>query len=248
MALNEVMEHQQKQNIYRIQQQYDFESLQNLLNQKIIHRHRIIIVVSMVAIFGLMAFALSRVRLAQTRKEEAEAKANLFHFMQQNKELTQQRETEEKTLTDLSMTNEATLKAYHELVKKHEETQKHCMDYVRRLSDVLNKDALVMRKLDIYTQNTGDKMFLAMLDEAVFEGDDHWEAMMKVFDTLYPGVRANLNKQHPELTEMEQKDFILSYFNVSREDEALMFKKSVHAVDRRNSVRKKMQSQGRKTS
>ena len=68
---------------------------------------------------------------------------------------------------------------------------------------------------------------------------------MKVFDTLYPGVRENLKLQHPELTEMEQKDFILSYFNVSREDEALLFNKSVHMVDKwRNSVRKKMQAFG----
>ena len=47
--------------------------------------------------------------------------------------------------------------------------------------------------------------------------------------------------QHPELTELEQEDFILSFFNVSRDEEALMFKKSVHMVDKvRNSVRRKM--------
>ena len=82
---------------------------------------------------------------------------------------------------------------------------------------------------------------MAALNEAVFEGDDHWEALMKLFDALYPNVRESLLLQYPDLTEMEQKDFILSYFNVSREDEAAMFNKSVHMVDKwRNGARKKM--------
>ena len=64
---------------------------------------------------------------------------------------------------------------------------------------------------------------------------------MAVFDTLYPDVRINLKRQHPELTEMEQKDFILSYFNVSRDEEARLFQKSVHYVDKlRYTVRQKM--------
>jgi hypothetical protein len=50
-----------------------------------------------------------------------------------------------------------------------------------------------------------------------------------------------LERQHPELTEMEQKDFILSYFNVSRDEEARLFQKSIHTVDKlRNTVRQKM--------
>ncbi len=91
--------------------------------------------------------------------------------------------------------------------------------------------------------NKGEASFLFDLKNAVFGDNDHWEALMKVFDTLYPNVRKNLKTQYPELTEMEQKDFILSYFNVPRDDEALMFKKSVHSVDKwRNNVRKKMQA------
>ena len=47
--------------------------------------------------------------------------------------------------------------------------------------------------------------------------------------------------QYPELTEMEQKDFILSYFNVSRDEEARLFQKIVHYVDKlRYTVRQKM--------
>ena len=215
--LYELMLKRQEQNVYRIQQQYDYETLQNTMNQKLIRRHRIILLVSILAIMGLAALAVSQIRMAKIRKQEAVAKTNLFHFMQQHKELQQ----------------------------KHVDNERVVMNYEQQLSDALNKEALVMRKLDIYLSNKGEKLYLGALNDAVFGGNDHWEALMKVFDALYPGVRENLKLQHPELTEMEQKDFILSYFNVSREDEALLFNKSVHMVDKwRNSVRKKMQAFG----
>ncbi len=215
----QIFSQQQEQVIYNIQKRYDYESMQNRMNQKLIHRHHIIIAVSILAMLGLVALALSKIRLAQIRKEEAEAKTRLFHFMQQNKELQQ----------------------------KHETSEKVAMDYVQQLSDALNKEALVMRKLEIYLGNTGDKLCLSALNKAVFGNNDHWEALMKVFDTLYPDVRKNLTIQYPELTEMEQKDFILSYFNVSRDEEALLFNKSVHMVDKwRNGTRKKMQTKEEK--
>ena len=238
-----VMQQRQEQDIYRVQQQYDHESLQNTMNQKLIRRHQIILFVSILAILGLAALAVSQIRLAKIRKEEAKAKASLFHFMQQHKELQQKHETSEQTVMSLSMKHNADSKAYQDLIAKHEETEKARLEYAQRLSDALSKEALIMRKLGIYLDNKGEKAYLGALDEAVFGGADRWDALMVVFDTLYPDVRENLNLQHPELTEMEQKDFILSYFNVSREDEALMFHKSVHMVDKwRNSVRKKMQT------
>lgn len=201
--------------IYNIQKRYDYESMQNRMNQKLIRRHHVIIAVSILAILGLVALTISKIRLAKTRKQEAEAKTRLFHFMQQNKELQQ----------------------------KHETSEKAVMDYAQQLSDALNKDASVMRKLEIYLGNKGDAICLSALNTAVFGNNDHWEAQMKIFDTLYPGVRKNLAVQYPELTEMEQKDFILSYFNVPRDEEALLFNKSVHMVDKwRNSGRKKMQA------
>ena len=242
-ALFEVMNQRQEQNIYRIQQQYDYETLQNTMNQKLIRRHRIILLVSILAIMGLAALAVSQIRMAKIRKQEAEAKTNLFHFMQQHKELQQKHETSEQTVMNLSIKQDAVYKAYQDLTKKYEETEKARMEYAQRLSDALTKEALVIRKMGIYLDNKGEKAYLGALNDAVFGGADRWDALMEVFDTLYPDVRENLRLQHPELTEMEQKDFILSYFNVSRDEEALMFNKSVHMVDKwRNSVRKKMQT------
>ena len=241
-GLYDLMVLRQKQTTYRIQQQFDYESLQNETNKELLRRQHIITLFAIFTIIGLAVLAISLIRLAKIRKEEAIAKANLFHFTQQNKELQQKQETTEKQMIDLSMVNETNLKAYQDLSQKYQEIHDTCKGYAQTLSDALNKEALIMRKLDIYLGNKGEKAYLAALNEAVFEGDDHWEALMKVFDALYPNVRENLLLQYPDLTEMEQKDFILSYFNVSRDDEAVMFKKSVHMVDKwRNGARKKMQ-------
>ncbi len=241
-GLYDLMVVRQKQTIYRTQQQFDYESLQNETNKELLQRQRLITLLAVFTIIGLGALAVSQIRLAKIRKQEAIAKANLSHFTQQNKELQQKQETTEKQMMDLSMANETNIKAFQDLSQKYRAIQDTCKGYAQTLSDTLNKEALIMRKLDIYLGNKGEKAYLAALNEAVFKGDDHWEALMKVFDALYPNVRENLLLQYPDLTEMEQKDFILSYFNVSRDDEAVMFKKSVHMVDKwRNGARKKMQ-------
>ena len=215
IMVSQIFSQLQDQVIYNIQKRYNYEALQNRMNQKLIRRHHIIILVSILAVLGLVALAVSKIRLAKIRKQEAEAKNRLFHFMQQNKELQQ----------------------------KHEDSEKVAMDYAQQLSNALNKEALIMQRLEIYLGNQGDKYCLSSLNNAVFEDRDHWEALMIVFDTLYPDVRKNLAIQYPELTEMEQKIFILSYFNMSRDEESLLFKKSVHMVDKwRTSGRKKMQA------
>ena len=239
--LFELMIHRQEQSVYRIQKQFDYESLQNEMNRKLIRKQRFITIIVIFAIVGLVTLTVSQIRLAWMRKQEAEAKTNLFHFMQQNKELVQKNESSEKALADLSIMHKADEKAYQDLIQKISEIESACNAYAQQLSDALYKEALTMRKFDIYLKNKGDLAYLAALKDAVFNNEDHWEALMGVFDSLYPNVRSNLVLQHPELTEMEQKDFILSYFNVSRDEEALLFQKSVHTVDKvRYAVRQKM--------
>lgn len=230
-----------KKYVFRIQRQFDYESLQNEMNRSLIRKQRFITIIGIFAIIGLVTLAVSQIRLARMRKQEAEAKTNLFHFMQQNKELAQKNESSEKALADLSIMHKADEKAYQDLIQKNSEIESACNAFAQQLSDALNKEALTMRKFDIYLKNKGDLAYLAALKDAVFNNEDHWEALMKVFDMLYPNVRSNLALQHPELTEMEQKDFILSYFNVSRDEEALLFQKSIHTVDKiRYAVRQKM--------
>ena len=52
--LYDVMKHRQEQSVYRIQKQYDYETLRNIMNKKIIQRHKIILI----ATFLLLALAI----------------------------------------------------------------------------------------------------------------------------------------------------------------------------------------------
>lgn len=97
-------------------------------------------------------------------------------------------------------------------------------------------------------ENKEDKALLDNLRAAVFDKKDPWDALVEVFDTIQPDERERLHQQYPELTEMEFKDIILSYFGVSRQDEALMLKTSVHTIDKiRTSVKKKKQESAEKS-
>ena len=70
--LYEVIRQQQKQNIYRIQQQYDYENLQNALNRKIILRHRIILIVSLLLLAAAVIILVLQFRHKQMQEAEAE--------------------------------------------------------------------------------------------------------------------------------------------------------------------------------
>lgn len=208
--LYEIMNQEKEHAVFHIQKQYDYETLQNTMSQKL-SRTKSIIALVVVLFFAVVILYL--IRAVQRNKKEAETKANLLRFMKKNLELTQQQEASEKTQHDIA----------------------------QRLFDAQYKEALTMQKLSILLDNKGDIALLSNLKHTVFNNQEPWEAILNLFDDMYPTLREKLQQQHPDLTEMEQKDVILSYFNVSRDEESLLLRKSVHTVDKlRNSVRKKM--------
>lgn len=224
--LSEVLVKRQNKAIYRIQRQYDYESLQNETNQILIRRQYLITLLSIFIIIGLTALVISQIRLAKARKQEAETKANLFHFMQQNKELVQKSEEQEQ--------------AQIYLTQKQKET---AAEYGEKLSLALKKEQSVMLRLHLFMQNMGDEELLKKLEKTVFGKKTHWDAMMETVDRLYPQLQEIVKQENLGLDENEQKDVILSYFNVSRQDEALLLKKTTDMVDKiRNRSRKKIQA------
>lgn len=181
----------EKKNVFRIQQQYDFESLRNVLNKKIIIRQYIILVLFLLVILVLAVLALTQRRLARIQNAEIES-------------------------------------------------NKRTLYYVQQYSDLLMKQGKTMQKLAIVMENKEDLALLDNLRATVFGKKDPWDALMEVFDLLYPNERERIYQKYSFLTEMEQKDLILSNFNVSRQDEAIMFKTSIHSIDKlRLNVRKK---------
>jgi len=75
--LYDVMSQRQEQNIYRIQKQYDYESLQNSLNRKIILRHQIILVVSILLFVAAIIILVLQHRHKQLIESEAEMKMQI---------------------------------------------------------------------------------------------------------------------------------------------------------------------------
>lgn len=77
-ALYAVMSQQQKQVVFRIQKQYDYETLQNMMNQKIIRRHRIILLFGIMLLVMLIIILVLQLRHHRLLKAEEEMKRQLF--------------------------------------------------------------------------------------------------------------------------------------------------------------------------
>ena len=207
---------QQENNLALISHKYDSEVMRNELNRKIIIKQRIIVIVSLVATLVLAALLVSQIRLARRRKREAEINAELFHFKQQNKDLTQ----------------------------KHAEHEQIQQDYADRLSEALMKEQRIMLLLDNYLNSNKKANLLKDLETSVYDDKDHWEAMLEVIDQLYPDLTATLQQKYPDLDEDEKKSYILSYFKLSRQEEADYLGTTVNMIDKlRGRRRKKMEEE-----
>lgn len=188
-----VKDRMETESVYRIQKQYDYETIRHEMSEKVIVRQRIILLMSFFVIFVFVVLVMLQRRLAKSRQQEIEAK--------------------ERTLF-----------------------------YVRQYTDLLTKQGKTMQKLAVVIDNKEDKALLDNLRATVFGKKDPWDALLEVFDILHPNERERLARRYPNLNDMELKDIILSYFDVSRQDEALLLKTGIHSVDKiRTRVKRKTQ-------
>ena len=239
----EILSSYEKKSVFRIQQQYDYESVQNEMNKALIQRQHVITFFGIMTIIGLGALAISQIRLAKTRKQEAEAKTSLFHFMQQNKELAQRNKEQNQNQIYLIQKHRESEQAYEDLYKEKEELEQTAAKYGDRLSLALKKEQSVMLRLHLFLENQGDEELLKKLEKSVFGKQTHMNAMMETVDCLYPQLREIVKQEDLGLDENEQMDVIMSYINISRQDEALLLDKTTDMVDKiRNRSRKKIQS------
>ena len=207
---------QQENNLALISHKYDSEVMRNELNRKIIIKQRIIVIVSLVATLVLAALLVSQIRLARRRKREAEINAELFHFKQQNMDLAQ----------------------------KHAENEQIQQNYADRLSDALMKEQRMMLLLDNYLNSNKKANLLKDLETLVYGDKDHWEAMLEVVDQLFPDLMETLRQKYPDLDEDEKKSYILSYFKLSRQEEADYLGTTVNMVDKLRGRRRKKMEEG----
>jgi tetratricopeptide (TPR) repeat protein len=207
---------QQENNLALISHKYDSEVMRNELNRKIIIKQRIIVIISLLATLVLAALLVSQIRLARRRKREAEINAELFHFKRQNKDLAQ----------------------------KHAENEQIQQNYADRLSDALMKEQRIMLLLDNYLNSNKKANLLKELEEFVYGDKDHWEAMLAVVDQLYPDLMETLQQKYPNLDEDERKSYILSYFKLSRQEEADYLDTTVNMIDKLRGRRRKKMEEG----
>ena len=217
-GLYDLMVLRQKQTIYRIQKQFDYESLQNEMNKKLLQRQRLITLLAVFTIIGLGALAVSQIRLAKIRKQEAEANANLFHFMQQNKALVESNMAKDQKVLDAD----------------------------KQLSDMLRAKLMAMLKLNYCLKTPIDKIAAKDLEKEVFGGGDHWKAVKEVLDSLYPGLWETIKLKYPTMDEMEHRVCMLSRLKLSRLSEAALIGVSVSVLDKiRTRVHKMVEQEGK---
>ena len=81
-VLYDLMLQRQEQTIYRTQQQYDYESLQNVMNRKIIQRHITILIISILLLITTILILFLQYRHKQLLKSEEEMKQQLDDLKQ----------------------------------------------------------------------------------------------------------------------------------------------------------------------
>lgn len=85
----EIQEKLRKDNLYHINQKYDYETLQNTMNRRIISNYRIEMMMAVVIISVLAVALVLYYRIIQKNKKEAEMKATLLKVMKDNENLIQ---------------------------------------------------------------------------------------------------------------------------------------------------------------
>ena len=130
-----------------------------------------------------------------------------------------------------------------ELKRRHEEYSDMDLDKSQKMSDLLSDKFRTMQKLDYYMQNQGDKSTLRELERELFGGKNHLEAIMELFDTMYPDLQAAFKAKYPQSTDLECKVYLLSRFRLPRVEEATLLGVSTSVLDKvRGKVRKMMEN------
>lgn len=75
--MSKLMYQRQNQSVYRIQKQYDYENMQNTLNRKILLRHKIILIISILLFAAAVVILILQFRYKQMREAETEMKKQI---------------------------------------------------------------------------------------------------------------------------------------------------------------------------
>lgn len=98
--LDDIRDKREQRSLYRIQQKYDYEALQNEASRDISLKQQWIIIISLISTLLFASLALAQINLAKKRKQEATINEKLLHFLHRNETLTQSNTDYAKALSD----------------------------------------------------------------------------------------------------------------------------------------------------
>ena len=110
-------------------------------------------------------------------------------------------------------------------------------------SDNLSEKLRSMQRLEILSKDHKDKYLLANLEKEMFGEKNHWEVMTDLFNAVYPGLYDTLKEKYPDMSEIECRVYMLSNFDLTRLDEALLLDVSTSVLDKARGKVKKLQEQ-----
>lgn len=99
----DVMQKRQEQSIYRIQKQYDYENLQNSLNRKLLFRHKIILIISILLLFSTVLIVVLQHRHKKLQDSEAEMKRLVDTMKEDLRQTVKTSVMEEEVISRLNM-------------------------------------------------------------------------------------------------------------------------------------------------
>lgn len=214
----EIMNKWQEDNLVEIQRKFDFEVQQNHYNRQLLKRSRIALWLAVSLLVLACVVAILIYRTAQKNKQLERIKDELLTFKRQNKDLQENLSTQE-------------------------DGQHFLADCENRLEKELRLRHKLLCQYEIYRSNKGDKAALEAMRVALYGKKDFKKATLNLFEQLYPGLSCIIRQRYPELSEQDFMSVVLSYFNVSRADEALLLGISMDMVDKnRARIRKLMAS------
>ena len=200
-----IYQERMEQSVYEIQQKYDYQKKENFYAKKLLKRQIWITLLVLFLLIALMVVVIMIYKILKRKEHEAEINKKL---------LALQKKTDEAKI---------------EYTQKEYEFQQY--------NEKKEQDELMLRFLMImYSESLCDsnKNVINNLKKLLY-GDneqDNWEAMLSIFDRLFPGRIDMIKTQYQDLNEMEFKICILSHFDLSRQEEADFMHCSVYSIDK----------------
>ena len=237
-----------EENIYEIQKKYDYEKMNGEYQRSLLKKQRVIIILITLVMIITAGFLFS---INNRRKKESYLLNELNRY-----------ENEYFRLNKLHEEQEHKIKEQEERIRNYSGSQEDVARLQKELNDYKGKmeeTAVSLRKnmqwrcMLVYSISSmendsrydAEKRFKKLKEN--FYGDDKtsFEAIVSIFDEVYPGMSVEIRKKYPMLNETEYKVCIMSFLPFSSKETTIILGQSVNTINvARSSIRKKLDIKG----